>query len=253
MPIDRKILLDSLNRLLKPEKFDDYCPNGLQVEGADQIGTVVCGVTASQWLIEQAIALDADAILVHHGFFWKGEDQRVIGMKYRRLQGLIKNNINLIAYHLPLDAHAEYGNNVQLAKLLGVEVTGSLDPENPRSVGNVGKLLQPKTATEFCLHVGEVLGREPLLISGGDHVIDTIGWCTGAAPGYIDRASNLGLDAYLSGEISEPTVHSARELGVHFIAAGHHATERYGVRAVGDYLARKFGITCTFIDEENPV
>lgn len=253
MPIDRKILLDSLNDLLEPGEFDDYCPNGLQVEGKSEVSTVICGVTASQWLIDRAIALKADAVLVHHGFFWKGEDQRIIGMKYRRLQSLIKNNINLIAYHLPLDAHSEYGNNVQLAKLLGVEVTGSLDPENPRSVGSVGRLLQPKTAKEFCMVVAEVLDREPLLISGGDHMIDTIGWCTGAAQGYIERASSLGLDAYLSGEISEPTVHTAREMGIHYIAAGHHATERYGVRALGDYLAKKFDITCTFIDEENPV
>ncbi|MFT5692408.1 MAG: dinuclear metal center YbgI/SA1388 family protein [Oceanicoccus sp.] len=253
MPIDRNILLDSLNDLLKPEEFDDYCPNGLQVEGTNQISTVVCGVTASQWLIDRAVALNADAILVHHGFFWKGENQRVIGMKYRRLQGLIKNNINLIAYHLPLDAHPEYGNNVQLATLLGVEVTGSLNPGDPRSVGNVGRLRQPKTAKDFCAHVSGILGREPLLISGGDHLIDTIGWCTGSAHGYIEQASNLGLDAYLSGEISEPTVHSARELGVHYIAAGHHATERYGVRSLGEYLANKFGITCTFVDEENPV
>ncbi len=253
MSVDRKLLLDHLNALLKPADFADYCPNGLQVEGNNRISKIICGVTASQFLIDQAVAQKADTLLVHHGFFWKGEDPRVVGMKYRRLRALIENGINLIAYHLPLDAHPQYGNNAQLADLLGIVVTGSLDPESTGSVGNVGRLPQPLKVDDFCSHVSRLLGREPLLIEAGSHLIETIGWCTGAAQNYIEQAASLNVDAYLSGEISEPTVHAARELGVHYIAAGHHATERYGVCSLGEYLAQTFDISCTFIDEENPV
>ncbi|ARN74869.1 Nif3-like dinuclear metal center hexameric protein [Oceanicoccus sagamiensis] len=253
MPVSLKELLSCTNTLLKPEVFNDYCPNGLQVQGSDTIQTLVAGVTASQALIDRAIAANADALLVHHGFFWKGEDPCVVGIKYRRLQALLDHNINLIAYHLPLDAHPVMGNNAQLANLLGLTVTGGLEPHNPNSVGNVGRLAAAMPAADFCQQVAKALGREPLLIQSGDHPIETIGWCTGAAQGYIDQAAMQGVDAYLSGEVSEPTVHSARELGVHYIAAGHHATERYGVQAVGEYLAAEFKLDYQFIDIDNPV
>jgi dinuclear metal center YbgI/SA1388 family protein len=253
MPVDRNTLLTTANELLKPEMFSDYCPNGLQVEGVELVSKLVAGVTASQALIDRAVDEGADALLVHHGFFWKGEDLSVVGMKYRRLKKLIENGVNLIAYHLPLDAHPVLGNNVLLADKLNIEITGGLEPGNAYSVGNVGRLNTPLSAEQFGQKVTSVLGRAPLVIEGGDHLIRTIAWCTGSAQGYIDRAAMCGADAYLSGEISEPTVHSARELGVHYIAAGHHATERYGVQGVGEYLANQFDLDYTFIDIDNPV
>lgn len=238
--------------LLNPAAFNDYCPNGLQVAGRGPVKKIVCGVTASQALIEQAIQARADALLVHHGFFWKGEDPRLIGMKYRRLKLLLESGMGLIAYHLPLDAHPSLGNNARLADLLDIEIGGGLEPDNPLSVGNTGRLARPLEPELFCLLIEERLGRRPLLVPAGDKPIETIAWCTGGAQGYIDRAAALGVDAYLSGEISEPTVHSARELGVHYIAAGHHATERYGVQALAQRLAGDLGLDWEFIDIDNP-
>jgi len=252
MSVSLKEFLNCTNELLKPEAFNDYCPNGLQVQGSETINTLIAGVTASQALIDRAIEENADAILVHHGYFWKGEDPCIVGIKHRRIEALLKHNISLIAYHLPLDAHPVMGNNAQLAKLLDLTVTDGLEPGNPHSVGNIGRLAAPLSAEQFCQHVNAALGREPLFIKGGDQLIETIGWCSGGAQGYIDQAASLGVDAYLSGEISEPTVHSARELGIHYIAAGHHATERYGVQAVGEFVAEKFGLDYQFIDIDNP-
>ena len=239
--------------LMNPAAFSDYCPNGLQVRGRSTVQKLVCGVTANQALIDAAAAAGADVLLVHHGFFWKGEDPCLTGIKYRRIKRLIDHDINLVAYHLPLDAHPELGNNARLAALLGIEVGGGLEPGNPLSVGNTGRLSAPMAAGEFCARVATVLDREPLLVAAGDRPIETVAWCTGAAQGYIDRAAVLGVDAYLSGEISEPTVHSARELGVHYIAAGHHATERYGVQALGQHLASELGLAYEFIDINSPV
>ena len=253
MSVAIETLLARVDSLLTPAAFTDYCPNGLQLQGADQVHKLVSAVTASQAVIDRAIECEADALLVHHGFFWKGEDPVITGIKYRRIRALLSHNINLMAYHLPLDAHPEFGNNAQLAKLLGISVEGGLEPGNPHSVGNIGRLSSPVSAEEFCQRVTTALGRKPLLIKAGNHFIETIGWCTGAAQGYIDRAANLGVDAYLSGEISEPTVHNARELGVHYIAAGHHATERYGVQALGEVLAAQYALEYQFIDDDCPV
>lgn len=253
MAVSIDALLSLANALMQPENFSDYCPNGLQVGGVAQVNKIVTGVTASQALIERAIDEKADVLLVHHGFFWNGEDPRIVGLKFKRIKRLIEHGINLVVYHLPLDAHPELGNNAQLAKLLGIEVTGGLEVGNPHSVGNVGRLAEPVEAQVFCAKVSQVLQREPLLVAAGSHPIETIGWCTGAAQGYIEEAANLGVDAYLSGEISEPTTHSAREHGVHYIAAGHHATERYGVKALGECLAEQLDINCQFIDIDNPV
>jgi dinuclear metal center YbgI/SA1388 family protein len=252
MAVTTNSLITHLDELLDANQFSDYCPNGLQVEGTDTVVNLVTGVTASQALIERAIALKADALLVHHGFFWKGESPCISGIKQRRIKALLAHNINLIGYHLPLDAHPQLGNNAQLAELLGITVKSGLDPSDVRPVGNIGILNPPLAAEEFCQRVEQVLGRKPLLVAAGDQLIETIGWCTGAAQGYIDKAAAQGVDAYLSGEISEPTVHSARELGVHYIAAGHHATERYGVQAVGEYLAERFGLSHHFVDIDNP-
>lgn len=252
MAVPINSLITHLDELLAATQFSDYCPNGLQVEGTDKVVNLVTGVTANQALIERAIELQADALLVHHGFFWKGEPPCITGIKQRRIKALLAHNINLIGYHLPLDAHPGLGNNARLAELLGITVESGLSPADAYSVGNIGRLNPPLAAEVFCQRVEQVLGRKPLLVTAGDHLIETIGWCTGAAQGYIDQAAAQGVDAYLSGEISEPTVHSARELGVHYIAAGHHATERYGVQAVGEYLAERFGLNHQFVDIDSP-
>jgi len=250
--INRAALLTELDTLLQPQFFKDYAPNGLQVQGRDDIRHLVSGVTATRALIERAIELQADAILVHHGYFWRGEDPSITGMKFHRVRLLIEHGINLFAYHLPLDAHPVLGNNAQLAQVLGFRVEGGLQPGEQRPIGNVGSLAQSLSLEELELQVAGLLGRKPLCISGGNHSIRRIAWCTGGAQGYIEQAAALGVDAYLSGEISEQTVHVARECGIHYIAAGHHATERYGAPAVGRHLAEKFKLEHTFVDIDNP-
>jgi len=252
MAVPLTTLVEEADRYLGSAKIADYCPNGLQVEGRPQVRRIVSGVTASQALIEAAIDAEADVLLVHHGYFWKGENPCVTGMKQRRLKALLAADISLLAYHLPLDVHPEVGNNVQLARQLGIVVEGPLEPENPRTVGLVGSLAEPVSAADFARHIQQVLGREPLLVAG-DGLIRRVGWCTGGGQGYIDQAIAAGVDLYLTGEASEQTFHSARENGVSFIAAGHHATERYGVQALGEYLARRFALEHLFIDCPNPV
>jgi len=252
MAIALSTLVEEADRFLNAARIADYCPNGLQVEGRPQVRRIVSGVTASQALLDAAVEAEADVVLVHHGYFWKGEDARVTGMKRRRLQTLLGHDISLLAYHLPLDLHPEVGNNVQLARQLEITVEGPLDPDNPKVVGLLGSLAEPTTARDFARRVQEVLGREPLLVEGAG-MVRRIGWCTGGGQGYIDDAIAAGVDLFLTGEASEQTFHSARENGVSFIAAGHHATERYGVQALGDYLARRFAIEHLFIDCPNPV
>jgi len=251
MAIALTTLVEEADRYLNTAKISDYCPNGLQVEGRPQVRRIISGVTASQALLDAAVEAQADVVLVHHGYFWKNEDPRIVGIKQRRLKTLLNNDISLLAYHLPLDVHPEVGNNVQLARLLGLVVEGSLEPDNPRSVGLVGSLETPLAPADFMRRIQTVLGREPLMIEGAG-LIRRIGWCTGGAQGYIDQAVAAGVDAYLTGEVSEPTVHVARENGLSFFAAGHHATERYGVQALGDYLAKRFAIEHLFIDCPNP-
>ena len=251
--LKRDHLLGLLDDELQTHRFRDYCPNGLQVEGREQVRRLVTGVTACQALIDAAIVEEADAIFVHHGYFWKNEDQRVRGMKKQRLQPLLRHDISLFAYHLPLDAHPQLGNNAQLARRLGLHMEGGLEPDNPLSVGNVGRLDEPMSAEDFAAHVEAVLGREALHIGDSQDEIETLAWCTGAAQGFIEQAQALGVDAYLSGEISEPTTHFARETGIHYFACGHHATERYGVQAVGEWLANEHGLEHIFIDIDNPV
>ncbi len=252
MPVALSVLVEEVNRHLNLSAVQDYCPNGLQVEGRARVGRIVSGVTASQALLDAAVALGADLVLVHHGYFWKSENPCVVGMKQRRLKTLLVNDISLLAYHLPLDLHAELGNNVQLASRLGLQVEGPLEPGNPRSVGLLGTLPQALEPATFAARVAKVLGREPLLVAG-ERPIRRIGWCTGAAQGYIEQAIAAGVDAYLTGEVSESTVHSARENGISFLAAGHHATERYGVQALGEWLAERFDLEHRFIDCDNPV
>ncbi len=253
MAVTLSALQQTLNELLQPGQISDYCPNGLQVEGRAEINRIVTGVTASQALLDRAIAAGADAVLVHHGYFWKGEDPCIRGMKKNRLAALIRADVSLLAYHLPLDVHPELGNNVQLAKRLGITVEGGLEPDKAVSVGLTGCLPEPVSAAVFAGLIERELGRKPLHIPAGQEQIQRIGWCTGSAQGYINNAIEQGLDAYLTGEVSESTVHTARENGIHFYAAGHHATERYGIQALGEYLQEQLGIEHQFIDIDNPV
>ncbi|MBI5039784.1 MAG: Nif3-like dinuclear metal center hexameric protein [Gammaproteobacteria bacterium] len=245
-------LVSYTNGLLNIAAFQDYCPNGLQVEGRAQVRKLVSGVTASQALVEAAVAAGADALLVHHGYFWKGEDPCVTGMKRRRLAGLLAAEVTLLVYHLPLDAHAELGNNAQLGALLGLVPEAWFGDGRGPAIACHATLPEAVSATAFAARITAALGRAPQIVAGGDHPIRRIGWCTGAAQGYIEAAAALGLDAFISGEISEPTVHVARECGVHYFAAGHHATERYGVEALGAHLAQRFGLEHCFLDIENP-
>ncbi|PMH46843.1 Nif3-like dinuclear metal center hexameric protein [Vibrio sp. 10N.286.49.B3] len=243
-----------LNQKLSPHLIKDYCPNGLQVEGRDNIKRIVTGVTASQALIDKAIELKADALLVHHGFFWKGETESICGMKGKRIKALIQNDINLLAYHLPLDIHPELGNNAQLAQLLDIEVIGGLEG-HPQSVAMHGRFSSPLTGQQLSDRLSSVLQRSALHIApeNRDKPIQTVGWCTGGGQDYIDLAAKEGLDAFISGEISERTTYSAREQDIHYFSAGHHATERYGVKALGEWLAKEYGFDVEFIDIDNPV
>lgn len=251
--IKRDELASCLDGELQVARFKDYCPHGLQVEGREQVRRLVTGVTACQALLDAAIIEEADALLVHHGYFWRGEDERIRGIKRQRLYTLLRHDINLFAYHLPLDAHPTLGNNATLARVLDLHVSGSLEPGNPLAIGLSGELPERMTAAELASHIEDRLGREVLHIGDPNDEIETLGWCTGAAQGLISQAQALGVDAYLSGEISEPTVHFARETGIHYFACGHHATERYGVQALGDWLADEYGIEHVFIDIDNPV
>ncbi|MDY6980403.1 MAG: Nif3-like dinuclear metal center hexameric protein [Pseudomonadota bacterium] len=245
-------LVRYLDDLLEVERFSDYCPNGLQVEGGATINRLVCGVTASQALIEAAVEAGADALLVHHGYFWKGEAAPIVGIKKRRIARLLENGISLLAYHLPLDAHPVYGNNVQLAKVLGLKVAGSFGPPGNPAIGLYGGLPGALSGEALAGQIAERLGREPLHVGEASAPVSNLAWCTGGAQGLIEEAVRLGVDAYLTGEVSEQTVHLARENGIHFYAAGHHATERYGARALGEHVAEHFGIEQQFIDIDNP-
>lgn len=248
----RQELVSYLDELLQVERFQDYAPNGLQVEGRPEIRRLMTGVTASQALLDEAVAWRADALLVHHGYFWKGEDVRVTGMRARRLRTLLEAGINLLAYHLPLDAHPELGNNAQLAGRLGLKLEGTFATGTALDLGYLGSLPEPESLQAFARRVADALRREPLAVPGGEHAVRKVAWCTGAAQGFIDMAADQGVDLYLSGEISEPTVHVARERGLHYLSAGHHATERYGAQALGGHLAERFGLTHRFVDVDSP-
>jgi len=242
-----KDLNNYLNSLLQPERFSDYCPNGLQIEGMPEINKIVTGVTASMDLLIAAHESNADAILVHHGYFWRGETLPITGIKKMRIKFLLKHDINLFAYHLPLDMHPELGNNVMLANQLGLKVKSWTD------MLALVDLKKPQTLQSFVELVDEKLNRKSVVIGDLNKLIKRIALCTGAAQGYIEQAVAANVDVYLSGEISEQTVHVARETGVSYICAGHHATERYGIKALGEHLAQKFGLLHEFIDCENPI
>jgi dinuclear metal center YbgI/SA1388 family protein len=239
-----------LNTLLEVGKFRDYGPNGLQVEGAPQVQRVVSGVTASLALIEAAVAHGADTLLVHHGLFWKGHDGRITGWLKQRVELLLRHGINLLAYHLPLDAHALYGNNARFGERLGWQADGRFGEQE---LGFIGTASEPLTAGALAARVAERLGREPVLAEGeAGRPLRRVAWCTGGAQGYFESAIAAGADVFLTGEISEPQAHLARETGVSFIACGHHASERYGAPALGAHLAERFGLEHTFIEIGNP-
>lgn len=246
-------LQNILNELLKAPQIKDYCPNGLQIEGRPDIQKIITGVTACQPLIDRAIEEKADAILVHHGFFWKNESASLTGMKQRRIKSLLAHDINLYAYHLPLDIHPELGNNAQLASRLGIRLRRGLEPWDKFSVAMVGQLDEPLSPPELAQRIEGVLGRTPLHIEGGKKQLNKVGICTGGGQSYLHLAAEQGLDAFISGEISESSVHVAREMGIEYYSAGHHATERYGVQALGQWLADEHGLNVSFIDIDNPV
>ncbi|WAC72930.1 Nif3-like dinuclear metal center hexameric protein [Roseateles sp. SL47] len=235
---------------LEPSRFKDYGPNGLQVEGRDEIRHLVCGVTASLALIEAAIEAGADALLVHHGLFWRGQDGRVVGWMKQRLSRLLTHNINLFAYHLPLDAHPELGNNAQLARHLGWTADGHFGEQDLGAIGQLPP--QWGDLPSLAHHLEQRLGRATVQAMGDGRPLRRVAWCTGGAQGYFESAIAAGADVFITGEISEPQAHYAAETGVAFIAAGHHATERYGVQALGQQVARTLGLTCQFIDIANP-
>ena len=250
--MDIQPLLSHLDQELKPGLFKDYGPNGLQVEGKKEIHKVVTGVTANLSLIQKAIEKKADLILVHHGIFWKHRASTIQGVQYQRIKSLMSFDINLVAYHLPLDAHPHMGNNAQLAKLLGLKIEKSFDLDGQPGLGMVGRLSKPKASDEFASFLEKTLGHTPLYTKGNLETIQTIGWCTGGAESYLETFQALGVDAYLTGEYSLAAIEYAKESGIAFFAAGHHATERYGIQALGEHLKKKFDLDVEYIDIPNP-
>lgn len=244
----RSELVSYLADFLALDQYKDYAPNGLQVEGKIEIKRIVTGVTACQALLDKAVELQADAILVHHGYFWKSEPQEIVGFKQKRIKTLLLNDINLLGYHLPLDGHLELGNNAMLGKLWALEDITPLP-----GLVRLGRLTKPMPINTFVEQVSSSLNRQALHLPGGPEVVQTIAWCSGGAQNYIEKAIEWHADVYISGEVSEQTTHLAREAGIHYLAAGHHATERLGIKTLGEHLADKFNIECHFVDIENPV
>ncbi len=248
--MDRKDLISALDSLLHPENYRDYAPNGLQVEGAREVRTIVTGVTASLELIQKARSLGADTLLVHHGWFWKHDDPRITGLRKGRISELLAGDMNLIAYHLPLDDHPDLGNNALLGSALGFTPEGRFGEMNLGWIGDSGST---GSARSLALKIDSVLHRRPLLVGDGERIVTRVAWCSGAAQDMLEDACEAGADCFISGEISERTTLIARELGIPYLSCGHHATERFGIRALGEYIQKEFGISVKFIDIDNPV
>jgi len=246
--VSRQQLISYCDKFLQSDDFNDYCPNGLQVEGCEQIKKIVSGVTACQDLIDKAVEHKADLLLVHHGFFWKGENPVISGIKKQRIKMLLTHDINLIAYHLPLDAHKSLGNSVLLAQHLDIDIEHFFANNEIALMGSIAT----QTGQEFKQIIAQKLNRSPLHIEV-ERPIEKVALCTGAAQSYIEQAIDQGADAFISGEISENTRHIAKENNIHYFAAGHHATERYGVQALGEHLSQQFDLRHEFIDINNPV
>jgi len=248
-----KLLVEYCDNYLDKTEFSDYCPNGLQIEGVNEVDLIVTGVTACEALIDAAIDVNAQVLLVHHGYFWKNESPVLVGIKGNRIKKLVKNNISLLAYHLPLDAHPVVGNNAQLGQALNIGVKGSFYDVSGKNIALYGELSEIQSVDEFTTKVNDLLSREALLIKGDERLVKTVAWCTGGAQNGFEQAIDLGVDLYISGEVSENTFHLAKESGVHYLAAGHHATERFGVKALGKHLKEKFALTTQYIDIDNPI
>ncbi|MCH8500360.1 MAG: Nif3-like dinuclear metal center hexameric protein [Aliidiomarina sp.] len=250
--MQRAALLAQLNEWLQPDMVQDYCPNGLQVQGRDVIERIVTGVTASQALLDAAVEVQADTVIVHHGYFWKGEPEAVVGMKYRRLRTLFAHDMNLIAYHLPLDIHPEFGNNRCLLQLLNCSDIQAVEAVKPQGILQLGTFADALSGYELADRIEYALARTLVACELNEQPISRIAVCTGGGQGFIEQALAAGADAFITGEVSEQTIHVARECGIQFFAAGHHATERYGVQALGDKIASQFNLDVQFIDIDNP-
>lgn len=251
--ITRQALVDYLHDFLACDNFKDYAPNGLQVEGVETLSRVCTAVTACSETIARAASLKADVLLVHHGFFWPSEKPVITGMKRQRIGELLRHNINLLAYHLPLDCHSELGNNACLAKRLGLQDIEMHKAGNTANLLWSGAFAQAKSMDDFSQQLQAAVEREPFFIQGSNRPIKRIAFCSGGAHDFIEEAHQLGVDAYISGEVAERTYYQAKELGIHYFAGGHHATERYGIQALGEHVAEKFGLTHQFLDSHNPV
>ncbi|RZF51652.1 Nif3-like dinuclear metal center hexameric protein [Acinetobacter halotolerans] len=241
------------NQTLKANEFKDYAPNGLQIEGKREVHKIVCAVTASETAIDAAIAQQADALLVHHGYFWKGEAYPITGMRGNRIKKLIQNNISLIAYHLPLDAHPDLGNNAAIAELIDLQNLEALDPAEKHSIGNIAYLSNPMSPAEFKAKLQGIFDFDIIHLQCDKTTIQKVGFCTGGAQDFINKAAQQNCDAYISGEISERTFYEAKELGVHYFACGHHATERYGVQRLAKAIAHQFDIETEYFELNNPI
>lgn len=241
------------DQTLKSPEFKDYAPNGLQIEGKTKVRKILAAVTASQDAIDAAIRENADLLLVHHGYFWKGEASPITGMRGKRIKSLIQHDISLLAYHLPLDSHPSLGNNAAIADLLELERIEALDPSERHPIGNIGYLNQPMPVEEFKKFVSEKLKFDVTLLPADKTMIEKVGFCTGGAQDFIVKAAEQGCDAYISGEVSERTFYEAKELGVHYFACGHHATERYGVQRLGQAISEQFDIEYVYFELNNPI
>lgn len=246
-------VVEYAHALLQADEFGDWSPNGLQVEGRADVARLMTGVTACQPLLDAAVEWNADMLLVHHGWFWKGEPAQLTGMRQKRARTVLAAGVNLVAYHLPLDVHRSYGNNAELGRLLDMTVAGQVDAGGIPGLLWHGRVDAPLEADDLADRIEACLGQRPLHVGPASRPISSVAWCTGAAHDLIDDAVALGVDAFISGEAAERTTHLAREQGIHFFAAGHHATERYGVQALGEHLAERFELEHRFVDIANPV
>ncbi len=242
-----------LDGFLKVSELQDYAPNGLQVQNSGQINKICTAVTASLETIEAAAACGANLLLVHHGYFWKGEPAPLVGMKYQRIAALLKHDMALLAYHLPLDIHPQLGNNAEIGKRFGLKINEFAYPEGRLPLVALSELPVPLTLDQLAEQCAMIFQRPPLVIAGGDQLIRRLAWCSGGAQDYIVEAKKMGADAYLSGEVSERTYYQARELGIHYLACGHHATERFGVQALGEWLQQRVNLPLEFVESDNPV
>ncbi|WP_374252703.1 Nif3-like dinuclear metal center hexameric protein [Acinetobacter brisouii] len=246
-------ILQWCDQTLISSEFKDYAPNGLQIEGKAEVKKIVCAVTASLDAIDAAIEAQADLLLVHHGYFWKGEPAPITGMRGARIKKLIQHDISLVGYHLPLDAHPSLGNNAAIAELLELENIQALNPNDRHPIGNIGYLKQAVSAEAFKQQLSDVFNREIIHLPSTTEKIQKIGFCTGAAQDFITQAAEQGCDAYISGEVSERTFYEARELNVHYFACGHHATERYGVQRLAQALSKQFDVEAIYYEQGNPI